>query len=47
MILWTIQPEKVWKEIKNNGVLVCTENNITDDFYIHPYQWMNAQMKKV
>ena len=45
MILWTIQTEGTWLELKNHGSLKTSRKNNTEESWLRPYQWMVGQMK--
>lgn len=47
MILWTIQPEIVYKQIMETGVYRCNPNLIHNmDFYKPAYDWLVGEMKE-
>lgn len=45
MILWTIQTEGAWSELQNSGILRAKRENIIEESWLLPYQWMTEQMK--
>ncbi|MBN2032660.1 MAG: DUF3841 domain-containing protein [Deltaproteobacteria bacterium] len=45
MILWTIQTERAWLELQNRGILRTRRENITEESWLQPYQWMVEQME--
>ena len=49
MLLWTIQPEEVWRILRQDGVYRCRPDKAThlnDGWdYDAPYNWMVAQME--
>lgn len=48
MRLWTVQPNKVYDLILNNGVYHCdsTKSESIKNFGAVPYQWLSEQMRK-
>lgn len=45
MILWTIQKEEAWEQLKGRGYLVGAIDNI-EKSWISDYRWMADQMKE-
>jgi hypothetical protein len=45
MILWTIQTERAWSELQNSGILRTKRENIIEEGWLLPYQWMVDQME--
>lgn len=45
MILWTIQTERVWSELKSNGTFRASRESILEESWLLPYEWMAEQMK--
>ena len=50
MLLWTIQPEEVWRILRRDGVYRCNPDKAThlneDIDFSSAYDWMAAQMEK-
>ena len=46
MILWTIQKEKAWEQLKSRGYLVGTIDNTMEEFWVSACRWMADQMKE-
>lgn len=45
MILWTIQTELAWSRLQSEGVLWPYREQLTEEEWLQPYEWMIAQMK--
>lgn len=45
MILWTIQPVKVWGQLQHDGIYRCDPGQIDPDL-VRPYDWLVKQMQK-
>lgn len=44
MILWTLQSERVYRELLNKGYYICDSNKCRNDLFFNHYDWLVEQM---